>query len=418
MPTSSKRAICLVTDGLSVGYLGAYGNQGIQTPCFDRLASRSLLLDQALIDSPNLDEFYTSALTGTHAAVRGDGTGTIDLLPSLLSDRGIATHLLTDDSEVAEHRCAASFDDGTTVAGAPLTASADFIETTELARFFAAAADAITDLGEGQLLWLHTKGMRLPWDGPLELRAAYADEEDPDPPTATHVPQQILPDDDDPDHRLGITQSYAGQVSVWDACLGGLVEATEMTSQAEETLLIVISPRGFPLGEHHVVGFPCDVGDRQLHAEGVHIPWLVHRSVGAAASLRSSALVQPADLYTTLLAWWNVTPPQPAGGDGWSQNLLAQLDLPAQRRGAAGRDRAVVAGNQAWALRSPAWYQIHGQQPPGEIDRLYVKPDDRWEMNDVAARCPDVVSAMRSVYRDTIDGNLQALDDLLAEGLE
>ena len=45
-------AICLLIDGLNAGYLGCYGNASIGTPEFDRLASESFVLDQAILDSP------------------------------------------------------------------------------------------------------------------------------------------------------------------------------------------------------------------------------------------------------------------------------------------------------------------------------------------------------------------------------
>jgi hypothetical protein len=48
------------------------------------------------------------------------------------------------------------------------------------------------------------------------------------------------------------------------------------------------------------------------------------------------------------------------------------------------------------AMQTHAWKLI--------IDRdrnsLYVKPDDRWEINDVSRRCPSIVASMESVMKN------------------
>ena len=63
----SMNALCLVFDRLHAGYLGAYGNTWIETPALDRLASRSLVFDRALVDSPQLERLYRSYWQGQHA---------------------------------------------------------------------------------------------------------------------------------------------------------------------------------------------------------------------------------------------------------------------------------------------------------------------------------------------------------------
>ena len=56
----------------------------------------------------------------------------------------------------------------------------------------------------------------------------------------------------------------------------------------------------------------------------------------------------------------------------------------------ATRDRLVVAGaGQERAIRTPAWY-LRKAEPP----ELYAKPDDLWEVNNVAVRCQEVVECL------------------------
>ena len=52
---------------------------------------------------------------------------------------------------------------------------------------------------------------------------------------------------------LGIRQAYAAQVAVVDACVEALRDALGESGRAGDTLLIVLSARGFPLGVHGVV---------------------------------------------------------------------------------------------------------------------------------------------------------------------
>ena len=60
-----------------------------------------------------------------------------------------------------------------------------------------------------------------------------------------------------------------------------------------------------------------------------------------------------------------------------------------------------------------------------ESPELFAKPDDRWEVNDVAGRCRDVVSKLVSVfpqYAQLIESgsadDLPPLEDVLLDGLE
>ena len=92
----------------------------------------------------------------------------------------------------------------------------------------------------------------------------------------------------------------------------------------------------------------------------------------------------------------------------------------ARRAGPTTRDRLVIAGaGQERAIRTPAWYLRKTESP-----ELYVKPDDFWEVNDVAVRCQEVVECLLDAadrFEQTIYGgsvaDLPALSDVLVEGL-
>ena len=75
----------------------------------------------------------------------------------------------------------------------------------------------------------------------------------------------------DPDEILAVSQSYSGQVSLWDECLGIFLDSFQSSALAESTLLMLLGARGYPLGEHPRIG-ACDGA---LYNELIQIPWVV-----------------------------------------------------------------------------------------------------------------------------------------------
>ena len=420
-------AICLSIDRLSAGYLGAYGNTWIETPALDRFACEGITFDHAWCESPRLDELYRSLWQGIHPLSHGDkaargGCDRGEPLARHLSQAGVGTTLLSDEWAVAENPLARSFDELVEIepkavedrpAGEVLDEyeSGGSIEQTHAAECFARIIDWLTVARGPFFLHCHLTGLGGPWDAPYEFRRRYAEEGDPSPPMTVRPPSLRLEDDYDPDTLLGITQSYAGQVSLFDTCIGALNEFVAESGLAKDTLLAIISPRGYPLGEHHRVG-PCD---EALYGETLHVPLMIRFPDGLAASARSQALVAPADLGPTLLDWWGL----PAGEELFDTTRSL---MPLARGEAENvRDRICVAGvGDGRAIRTPAWFL---RMEDG--DSLFTKPDDRWEFNDVANRCQNVVASLHDVA-DEFQRHLQTgeptdlspLDDVLIEGLE
>jgi hypothetical protein len=402
-------AICLVFDRLHAGYLGAYGNSWIETPSFDRLASQSFLFDRALIDSPELSLLYRSYWQGWHALC----PAAPELRPSLaasLGQAGVTTVLLSDEPQVVRHPLAAEFDALVEIDPPWQPQAAAAVEQTHFGRCFAEIIDWLESARGSFLLWCHLGGLGTTWDAPLRFRQAYCEEGDPPTPESAEPPDRMLPAQYDPDELLGVVQSYCGQVTLLDTCLGAFLDFFYGLPISSETLLTVTSARGFPLGEHGRVG-PCDGA---LFGETVQVPWLLQLPDAAGATVRSQALVEPADLWSSLLDWWGI------GDVPRSPTAESVLPLVRQQSGLP-RDRLCVAGVHGQrAIRTPAWY-LRGQLDP----ELYAKPDDRWEVNDVATRCQDVVETLQDVLTqyelalpDGRISDLPPLADVLLNGLE
>lgn len=399
--------VCLAIDRLHAGYLGCYGNCWISTPAFDRLASESFAFDQAIVDRAALAEVYSSYWHGLHALERREvQTAPRPSLARLLSDAGWRTLLATDEPALVGHALAADFDEAVLLASPadrtdPASGEPGPHDGAGLAAFFAGAHDALANASGPYVAWLHSRGLGAPWDAPLEHRRKYADEEEPMPPDFTAPPCRRLPADYDPDELLGVVQAYAGQITCLDECLASWLAAFDALPAAGDTLLVAMSARGFPLGEHLRLG-PVD--DRP-GGELVQVPWMWRFPDRRGAGVRTPALVQPADVPWTMLDLLGVRNPWPAGE---ARSLSPLFD----DETATVRDRAYVVADGGCAIRTPEWHFCRYAEPPastapasaarageappvGAEPQLYVKPDDRWEFNDVASRCRDVVEELQ-----------------------
>jgi arylsulfatase A-like enzyme len=165
------------------------------------------------------------------------------------------------------------------------------------------------------------------------------------------------------------------------------------------------------------------VGDEAIYNELIHVPWLLRLPDGSGAAARSQALVQPADLPATLCDWWSVAPFFPSGA---GRNLLPLVRDEVETI----RDRAcVTAPSGEQGIRTAGWYlrcsvakSSTDEGPDDAGAELYVKPDDFWELNDVADRCRDVVGALsrglndfRSAAESGTIESLPPLDESLIE---
>lgn len=392
-----RHAIVIAVDGLRASALGAYGNTWHPTPALDRLASESLLFDWMMVDSPALAGFYRAAWLGAPAPHDGveptnlkplTAAHPAGLLPQLLA-AGVSASLTTDDVWLAEQGDQLGFRDVRALEF-PQPATAESMADTELAQLFAIAADQLeqwsvsTDDAAGdeppRLLWLHARGYHGAWDSPLELRQSLLDEDDPEAPTFVTPPPRL--ETTNLDELLLQRAAYAAQTAILDECVGMLIAMLAETGLAESTAVMVVGCRGFALGEHGAAGSEV----RELYGEVTHIPCLLRRPDGApTAPPRASELTQPADLAPYLLDWFGSQLPPPQGE-------------PADRPTA--RNRVVVIGEHGeLALRTKNWLLRQAAKPGkfGEAElavELFAKPDDRWEANEIADRCPDDVTEL------------------------
>jgi len=406
--TFMANAVVLVVDRLGAGYLGPYGNTWIDTPSCNRLAAQATLFEWALADAVDLRTVYRSYWQGLHAL---SPARPLPGLPEASAAAGVHTVLVTDEPELGDFPGAEAFAERVIVTPATVERPAAEALDTQLAQLLAAAADLLDRLPEPFLLWIHARGMAGPWDGPLELRRQFADDDDPPAPDLVVPPVKRFETEADPDELLGYQHAYAGQIALLDLCLEAFLDAVQALPGWDRTLLALTSPRGYPLGEHGWIGASEDV----VYEEQVHVPCLLRQPHGRHAGVRCQQLVQPPDLCASL---WDSFQLGPAPEGRWGQSLLASADpVPP-----AARELAATATPTAQALRTPAWLFV--QRADGRQE-LFAKPDDRWEVNEVANRGQEAVEQLSAAWNDFQriaqsfqHGQLVMLSELLQHGLD
>ena len=325
--------LCISIDGLQSGKIGAYGNAWIQTPTFDSLAFQSALFDR----------FYASSM---------DLSATFTEFWKFLPD--IHKILLTDDADIFLHEKAGLFDEKHRLESKRRSRPVKNIEETQFFRSMATTADLLRNRAEKPfLLWAHFEGFRGVWDFPLSYRQRYQIDEDPAPYPEV-IPPTIMDSNIDPDVKQSVVEAYAGGVSVLDEALAGLLAFLHEEKLDQNTLLLLTSVRGFSLGEHNRFG--CN---EDLYSENVHLPLFIRFPDGSYSGFRSQTMFQPADVWELLTN--DKLPEEPA-------EVRPTLRI----------------GNEV--IVTPEWFIY--QKPSGR--ELYVKPDDRWEANDVADRCSHI----------------------------
>jgi arylsulfatase A-like enzyme len=373
----------LILRGLPLGYVGCYGNGWIDTPALDRLAAESIAFDQHIADSPDATGARRAWRTGRHQfpcdSVPADPA--IDLI-RLLRDWGVVTSIVFDDSVDTTLTWVHGWDRVRRVSADDGAAPFD--------RLLEAVGDALDEAGETErgLLWVELATLLPPWNVPPKYLDQYlhppaseegheADDPGEEKSEPLLAPKTGFLEEPEDGTFLRLQASLAAAVSYVDAAVGNLLDMVDERGLGEDVMLIVTTDHGQALGEHGIVG----PHRPWLHEELIHVPLLMRLPSGVEAGRRVAALTQPVDLYPTLLEAFGCTP-DPSHG----RSLLPLL------QGGIGEPRSYVASalrlgdREEWALRTLEWaflLPVGAPDDPARLPQLYVKPEDRWEVNNV-----------------------------------
>jgi arylsulfatase A-like enzyme len=405
------KAIVVVARGLQLGALGCYGNQWIDTPALDALAAAGVVFDQHFADNADPLGARRAWRSGRYhlptPSPAAESGSERDLLAAL-RERRIHTCLIVDDSRPSPDEFALGWDEVERIVPAedesPLEATLE-------------AAGAILERLEHRddwLLWIDFGTLLSPWDVPEEFQTPYfheepleeEDEEEEAPELEPLTPLAEMPvgaiDPDDDTLFLSLHASYAAAVSYLDSGIGALLQALDGLEGGSDMLLLFTSDVGPNLGEHGMIG-PVHA---RLHDEVIHLPLLVRLPGGAEAGRHVSALTQAVDLAATLADYFQEPLPD---AHGRSLLPLARGEVEAIRSYAcAGRQ---TGAEIEYALRTPEWAFLLPVLPSGDdsphAPQLYVKPDDRSEVNNVLQHHLDLAEQYEQTLRDFVTVSCQ-----------
>ncbi len=326
-------------------------------------------------------------------------------LPTLFANEGYSTTLVADEPLLNSFAGAADFDANVQVIAPSEIRStnkrAGDPSNTDLARAFSAVSDHVGDgpHDKPRLVWFHSRGMYGPWNAPLALQQSLLDEGEP--PVESVIPPDLTATAvDDPDATFRYACAYAAQVMVLDACWESLLDAMNSTAD-DDWLITLIGARGFPLGEHRRIGGI----DGRTHAEQLQVPWLTRFPGKLGRLARSGMLTSHQDLLPTLVEWIDrdhkLDRSMSIGMSILPFATATRIDW---------RDAITSTSTTARSIRTAAWCLREDAAENGRAvassetastPELYVRPDDRWEANDVAKLCPEVVEELRAAVSDS-----------------
>jgi len=407
-PPTAPGILLVTVDRLPAWMLSAWGATWVSTPACDALAARGVVFDRLVVSTLDPAAVCHDLLGGTgpesilgRAAAAGWRPVVVTDDPLLLA--GGAGQVAGTPPEAAS---------GAEVHVVPAVASRRSAREephTNLARLCTVAEQFIAS-GRHRLVWVHATSLGVAWDAPESFREAYIDPEDPPPPVGARVPYLVADAAGDPDAIVGIRQVFAGQLTLLDRCLARLFAALPRQESGPQWGVMLAGVRGLPLGIHGVVGCAADAFELPW-GEVVHVPAILVDPAGRMAGQRYGGLVVPADLGATLagmVAQLTADAAESIGGPVTADVLLPDR-LPQQGRDLGGllsawaspqRDRVVVATPEALALITPHWHCLLLRPRPSEepaAPRLYAKPDDAFELSDVANRCAAVTEEFQAL---------------------
>lgn len=335
--------------GLHLGYLGCYGNDWVATPNLDRLAAEGVVFDAHFADQPELTELRPwrerSAGTGCYA-------------------RPGTTHDVT------------------------LPKTPHVAQILQLGSF---ADRTLAQINEGNdWHWIEGPSLLPPWALDDDLLDVYFDEDDAEEGLTTWRNPEMRAVKLSEANLVRLQNTYAAVVTFFDAQLGKILERLP---DREDWLICVTARAGLPLGEHGMIGAPRPL----LHDELVRVPLILRFPQGQDAGSRIFALTQPADLLPAFLELAQAEKPSMHG-----QSLLPLIrgDVKSLRPYAVSMMRA--HDEECWLMRTLD-RALHVPLDVNAPRKLFVKPDDRWEVNDLYQHEMEQADAMENALTRFIE---------------
>jgi arylsulfatase A-like enzyme len=354
------RAIVVALDQLSRRCLGCYGHEWIETPHLDQLAARGVVFDHCFASPVAEPPFGDVAFPWIEQLKR----------------EAVSVRWLCEADE-------------------PSVDGAEELNKISLSQLVRQAEQALLELSQQPaapwLLWLESRGIGWPGLAASQFVELYADELD-------DVPADLLA-------LREIEVIYAGLLTQFDHFFGRLLASIERLFGNAPPMLMVLAQHGQAVGDGEwLTPFanrsgesPSELG--AMRDEFVHPPLLIAGAARDRLGSRRSELVTPADVLPTLSDWFGLSSRPLTDRD--ERSLLPLL----QNTESKSRSELFLrAHDGAAAVRTKDFFFVQSRSA-SQLDeedssgRLFLKPEDAWELNDVAAQYPEQVMALRRSLR-------------------
>lgn len=187
-------------------------------------------------------------------------------------------------------------------------------------------------------------------------------------------PHYRIGSDDHPDWVMTWMQTYGCQVRLIDQLIAMV---SETIKQLDPSIgLAVVGTSGFSFGQNGWIGHRAG----PLRSPQIHVPAIVQDPSGPM--LRWPKLSSLAEVVQRIVPGQQA--PSPEFWAGLSDFEPQRGEATAQRQTPEVRTRSDRATS---AITTDQWFFVHDEAAA----RLFLKPDDRDDVNDVADRCRDVV---------------------------
>lgn len=225
-----------------------------------------------------------------------------------------------------------------------------------------------------------------PWDPPKKYWSLY---DDPD-----YSGRQIIcPDYDDPLRFMSerelkhVRALYAGEVSMVDHWFGKFINRLKEVKMDRDTLVVVLSDHGHPLGEHGIIR----KNPAAMYPEQIDIFMMLRLPDGSRAGEQIEGYVYNHDLFTTMINFSGVKIPHTVEG----KDLLALKDK---------RDYATCA------FKGVVWSKtddyVYFSLMNGQNAKLFDLREDPGQFDDIAKDKPGVTKEMFDLTRRDAGGEL------------
>lgn len=379
------QAVVLSFDSLAARSIGCYGNEWIETPNFDRLAATGVVFDLHFADAidDNAGLSWATTQLSTDQALANDHQSIGDAL----RHAGVQARLISATSS-QPWQVRAQFEQAQLVEGqSGPDADPSSVPIAELVKAGLAAWNDPSFQSQQRLLWLHAPAPGIP---PKGFDSLYFEDFE----ERGQIVEQLSDEE-----RRQHPAMYGGSVSLIDHWLGELITGLNLEQQSTPTLLIVTALRG-QLWQPIPSANPqaSTTTNQTLTDQVIQTPLILKLANDERFTIfqsqRSDRLTQSSSLAPTLVEWLRHPEDSASVNSGYLGNLMSTT---------AGRTQIRVAnGDRGFAIRTPEWLCIHqsnrdqGSESAGHAmtSRLYTKPEDVWDMNDVAAQNSEIVSKL------------------------